>query len=799
LPATLQALIETGPILIDVMVSGASLLARFEHLLPDGRAWRARAEEALRHRGSQALQQTDLFTQYTRVLQALARGHPLLILLDDLQWADTGSLGLLFHLGRRLAGSRILVLGAYRPEEVALGRDGEQHPLEPVVNEFQRIWGDIRIDLAEGWRLVTEIIDSQPNRLGPGFREALYRHTGGQALFTVEMLRGLQERGDLLRDEAGRWVEGTSLDWAAFPNRIESVIAQQLGRLPPEWRELLATASIEGEEFTAEVVARVQGVDEREVLHTLNGALSKQYHLVNAQSTRLMGPQRLSRYRFRHHLFQHYLYQGLNAVERAHLHEETGNSLEALYGTTPEFLYESARLMTEDRFGELYGSRAVEVASIVPQVAWHYDAAGLVDKAVAYLSQAAFSAARSFAPKVALPHITRGVELPQSLPFTPELARREMSFQHMLGFMRGLTMGATVESVRQAHERVCELARKAGDDVNLVWGLFGLADYYHSRGEYHTARELAEQMLALIPRAAPDLLPDAHCFLGECVWASMGDFAKARAYLDPLFWPTPGRGALRPWPKRVPVRGFDVFMTYWCTGWPDLSLRLVEMFLLLAPPGWHTFFSMACVIMHCVRREVQDVLQGVQAMLPKTTEEHAGAHSPATLFLLGWAHAHLGQPEEGVSEMRQALDIWKQRGSGVGRSSWLAGLAWGHALARQPEEGLKVIAEAFEWLESKDERICEAELHHLRGKLLLQRGDDPQPAEDCFRQAIAIAQRQGAKSWELRATTSLARLLRDQGRRDEAYEVLAAIYNWFSEGFDTPDLVDARALLDELG
>ena len=472
LPATLQALIETGPILVDVMVSGASILARFEHLLPDRRAWRARVEEAIRHRTSQALQQTDLFTQYTRVLQALARGHPLLILLDDLQWADTGSLGLLFHLGRRLAGSRILVLGAYRPEEVALGRDGEQHPLEPVVNEFQRIWGDVRIDLAEaeGWRLVTEIIDSQPNRLGPGFREALYRHTGGQALFTVEMLRGLQERGDLLRDEAGRWVEGASLDWATFPNRIESVIAQQLGRLPPGWRELLATASVEGEEFTAEVVARVQGVDEHTVAHALNGTLGKQYHLVNAQSTRLMGSQHLSRYRFRHHLFQHYLYQGLNAVERAHLHEEMGNSLEALYGATPEFLYESARLMAEDRFGELYGSRAVEVASIVPQLAWHYDAAGLVEKAVAYLSQAAFSAARSFAPKVALPHITRRVELLQSLPFTPELARREMSFEEMLGLMRGLTMGFTVAGARQAIERVCELARRAGDDANLVLG-----------------------------------------------------------------------------------------------------------------------------------------------------------------------------------------------------------------------------------------------------------------------------------------------------------------------------------------
>jgi len=233
LPSAVQALVQVGPELIDLLVPGEGLLARAQALAPSGAPWRTRLEELLRRRAASpqraSLVQADLFEQYTQVLQALAREHPLLLVLDDLQWADAGSISLLFHLGRRLAGSRILVLGAYRPEEVALGREGERHPLEPVVHEFQSAWGDMRVDLAEaqGREFVVALVDSEPNALGVAFREALYQHTGGQALFTVELLRGLEERGDLRRDEAGRWVEGPELDWEELPLRVEAAVAER--------------------------------------------------------------------------------------------------------------------------------------------------------------------------------------------------------------------------------------------------------------------------------------------------------------------------------------------------------------------------------------------------------------------------------------------------------------------------------------------------------------------------------------------------------------------------------------------
>ena len=191
----------------------------------------------------------------------LARSHPLLLILDDLQWADAGSVSLLFHLGRRLAGSRILVVAAYRPDAIALHAEDARHPLESVVNELQRVSGDRPIDLdqCEGRQFVEALLDAEPNRLSAGFRAQLARHTEGHPLFTVELLRGLQEGGDLVRDAEGCWVEGPALHWEKLPARVEAVIAERIGRLPDRCRALLAAASVEGEEFTAEIIAACAG------------------------------------------------------------------------------------------------------------------------------------------------------------------------------------------------------------------------------------------------------------------------------------------------------------------------------------------------------------------------------------------------------------------------------------------------------------------------------------------------------------------------------------------------------------
>lgn len=382
-PTTAQLLLNNGPDLVDVFVAGSPLIARIYAADIQSNEWLAKLEALVsRHatEGGQNIQQRDLFEQYTRVLQSLARRKPLLIVLDDLQWADSASINLLFHLGRRLAGSRILIVGIYRPDEVAMGRDGDRHPLEKVVNEFQRDFGNLFVDLrqAEGSMFVDAFLDSEPNRLGNDFRKALYQHTRGHGLFTAEMVHGLRERGDLVQDRQGQWVEGASINWEILPARVEGVIGERIGRLPEEHQETLKIASVEGESFTAEVIAQLQGIDKLAMVRQLSSHLDRRFKLVRGHGSQLLGGQRLSQYRFRHILFQRYLYDSLDELELQYLHEAIGSQLKSFYDP--------------------------HIEEIAVKLALHFEKAGMVVEASDYLYQAGTRAVRLPANEEAIAH-----------------------------------------------------------------------------------------------------------------------------------------------------------------------------------------------------------------------------------------------------------------------------------------------------------------------------------------------------------------------------------------------------------
>lgn len=320
--------------------------------------------------GAAPAEQRDLFEQFSNVLRAIAQHRPLLLALDDLQWADTASLNLLFHLGRRLEGSRILLALTYRSSDVALGRPSsfpaaagqfERHPLEPVINELKRRYGLVELDLSQSMsrRFVEAFLDSQPNELGPEFRAALYQKTQGHPLFTIELLRDMQERHDLIKNEQGRWVEGRTIHWDTLPARAEAVIAERIDRLEPELREILAVASVEGRDFTAQMIARLLQLPERQALRLLSQELEKRHQLVRETGELRVGSQRLSRYQFTHALFQQYLYQHLSAGERRLWHRELAAALVELYA--------------EDR------------EAITVQLAHHYTEAGQTGQAIDYL------------------------------------------------------------------------------------------------------------------------------------------------------------------------------------------------------------------------------------------------------------------------------------------------------------------------------------------------------------------------------------------------------------------------------
>jgi adenylate cyclase len=410
-----QALVEVGPDLVGIFVPGVGLATRVGAFVADKVGWLDRLEQLAgpsrqgTGQGATGIEQDHIFEQYTNVLTRLAEKQSLLIVLDDLQWADAASIGLLFRLGRRIGGSRILIVGTYRPEEVALGRpsassgQAERHPLEKVLAELKRYHGDISVDLdraqeVEGQGFVDAFLETEPNRLGADFRRALYQHTDGHPLFTIELLRDMQERGNLVQDEQGRWVESPALDWEALPVRVEGVIEERIGRLRAELREALTVASIEGEDFTAEVVARVQETNARDLIRQFSTEVAKRHRLVHAQGVRRTNGQRLSLYRFQHNLFQKYLYGEMGEAERSYLHEDVGLVLEALYGD--------------------------EADQMAVQLAWHFEEAGLDEKATRYLRLAGEQAADRYANGEALRYFARALALMPEDGTTQRLAER---------------------------------------------------------------------------------------------------------------------------------------------------------------------------------------------------------------------------------------------------------------------------------------------------------------------------------------------------------------------------------------
>ena len=362
-PETLDALVSTGRDLIDTFVSADVLLSRSVHF-PSSSPSRARLERLATATPGAAVQQSAVLEQYTRLLLELARKRPLLVVIEDLHWADAGTVSLLFHLCRRLEGSPVLVVGSYRPSLLNVG--GEVHPLQSVVHALRAQLGEVHVLLGSeggGRAFVDAVIDASPNRLGREFRDALFRHTLGQPLFTVELLRELRDREVVNQDTEGREFVTGAIDWDALPARVEAVIAERLARVPERLTRFLKLASIEGGEFTAEVIASAEGADEREVVRALSEELDIRHQLVRAVGIRRSGGQRLSRYRFRHILFQKYVYQQIDDVERTYLHEEVGVRLESLLG-----------------------DGASEAAV---QLARHFDEAGLAEKAVGYLQRLA--------------------------------------------------------------------------------------------------------------------------------------------------------------------------------------------------------------------------------------------------------------------------------------------------------------------------------------------------------------------------------------------------------------------------
>lgn len=805
-----QVLVDLGPDLIDLLVPGVGLATRAGTFLAGKVGWLDRLEEISQRKAAgvagTGLDQNRIFEQYTAVLRALAERQPLIVVLDDLHWADTSSVGLLFHLARSIGQSRILLIGTYRPEDVALGRRGapigpgerDRHPLESTLNELKRHHGDIWVSLgdvgeSEGRGFVDALVDTEPNALGEDFRRALYRHTGGQPLFTVELLRDMQERGDpetgsgqaLVRDAEGRWIVGPALDWGALPARVEGVIEERIGRLEKEMRQTLTVASVEGEDFIAEVVARVQQADERGLVRELSREVERRHRLIGARGVDRIGQTRLSLYQFRHSLFQRYLYDSLDEVERSYLHEDMGLVLEALYG---------------ERTGE-----------VAVQLARHFQAAGLWEKAVEYLIQAGRGAIRLSANEEAIAHLRQGLDLLGKLPDSPHRTQQELMLQTNLGLAYIATRGFGAPEVGAAYNRALELCRAIGETPQLFPVLWGLWVFYLVQARLDTARELAEEMLRLGERTGDAaLLLEGHWTLGDTLFW-LGKFESAREHLEQavaLYDPAEHRAHAFIYGQDPGVSAL-IYLSFslWFLGYADEALERSQASIRLARELEHPFslaWALGCgAFVRHLRRDVIETLELADATIQVSTEYGHPFWLAAGTMMRGWTETQQGEVAAdvaaGIEQIRQGLEIWRATGSVVVEPHWMGVLACAHAEAGDEEQALTLLDDAIALAAQNGEASSEIELHRLRGEVLLQASEEnAADAEAAFRQAHDMARERNARARELQAAVSLARLWATQERKADAREVLAEGSGWFDEGADSADLREARAVLGEV-
>jgi len=601
----------------------------------------------------------------------------------------------------------------------------------------------------------------QAARLPAQVQRSIVAHGAGNPFFLEELV----------------WAVGdhdTPAQPLALPETVQAVLAARIDRLSRAAKRLLQTAAVVGHDVPVPLLQAVTGLAD-EALHEDLQHLQAAEFLY--ETRRLPVPT----YTFKHALTREAAYQSLLASTRRQIHQRIAQELEAqfvgLVETQPEM------------------------------VAHHYTEAGRNEQAVGYWQRAGQQALQSSANLEAIQHLTMGLKLLTTLPETPARAQQDLDLQIALGLALIATKGHGAPEVEQTYARARALCAQVGETPQLLPTLWGLTHFYGTRGALLTARELGEQLYRLAQReATPTYLLEAHETLGSTLFF-LGDYAAARTHLEQgiaLTDPT------APWALvlRHDVAPGMACLTYaahtlWCLGFPAQALRRSQEALALAQALAHPH-SLAqaqhfAAYLHYRRREAPAVQAQAEALLPLATGQGFPLWAGFGACWQGWALAVQGQGEAGLAQLRQGMAAILATGQELSRSFYLVLLAETAGHAGQVEEGLRLLAEALAALEASGRGDLLAEAYRLQGELLLRQATpDAAQAEACFQRALDVARHQQAKSWELRAAMSLARLWQQQGKRAEARELLAEIYGWFTEGFDTADLQEAKAFLETL-
>ena len=714
------------------------------------------------------------FAAIKRLLVRESLNQPLALIFEDLHWLDNETQAFLDLLSESVATARILLLVNYRPE-------------------YRHEWGNktyytqLRLDplgKEDAQELLTALLGEQGGATHASpLRQFILEKSEGTPFFMEEMVQALFEQGVLVKDvgaHGGAPVLTRPLTDLRLPTTVQGILASRIDRLGAEEKTLLQTLAVLGKEFPLSLLKQVVDKPEEE----LHGLL---FHLQAAEFIYEQPAFPEVEYTFKHVLTQEVAYNSLLLERRKVLHERTAQGIETLF---------HSRL--EDHYGDL---------------AQHYSHSGNTQKAVEYLQHTGQQAAQRSAHAEAVTSLTTALELLQTLPDTPERAQRELALQIALAASLQATKGPAAPEVEHAYTRARALCQPGEETPQFFSVLRGLWVLHHVRAELQTARELGEQLLSMAERAQdPALLQEAHRALGgTLLW--QGEFPLARVHLEQgcaLYdlhqhrFLTFLHGGADPGVSCL----CDAARALWFLGYPDQALQRSHAALTLAEelsdPFSLGFALIFAAGLHQLRREGHVAQQRAEAGMALAREQGFAPLLSAGIIRRGWALAEQGQIEEGLAQMHQGLAARRTTGAELAQPYFLALQAEVYGKIGQEEQALSLLTEALAAVHTTGERRLEAELYRLRGELTLKsKVPSPKPqvekeAEECFHKAIEITRRQQAKSLELRAVMSLSRLWQQQGKTREAQQMLAEIHGWFTEGFDTKDLQEAKALLEEL-
>src|SRR5215469_3631121 len=713
----------------------------------DGQVKRRRTQEAIK-----------------RILLRESLNQPLLVIFEDLHWIDGETQSLLNLLAESIANARVLLLVNYRPE-------------------YHHEWGNktyytqVRLDPL-GAESAQEMLKAL---LGDGsafisVSRFIIDKSEGNPFFIEEMVRALFEQGVLVRD--GEVKLARPVDEIRLPPTVQGILAGRIDRLPVVEKELLQTLAVLGREFPISLVRSVTQIPQDQLERMLSALQLGEFIYEHPAVPEL-------EYTFKHALTQEVAYNSVLTQRRQLLHGRAASAMESMY---------------EDRLEEH-----------LEELAHHYSRSADVGKAVDYLLKAGQSAVQRSASREALERFEAGLKLLVTLPASPARDQQELAARvAMLSPLREVR-GPAAADIEVNLKRAEELSHKADTPTALVFQVLdGLSSYYLFIANMEMARRLAGQILALGKQSSDQIVTLIGLFDLGIACALTGEFSEGVRSMERSI--AIGERLLPSCPKPllrqllstlVNARGM-ISQCLWMLGYPQQALRQIELSHGL-PRDLCGSFDIALITNYDLQtncelvrdyREAREHAEALEALAKENRFSFLEAYSA---LCLGQVALEQGAIEEGVKAVLQGSEALKASGEILMSQLVNAVLGQAFLTAGRATEGLATITEAIAAADQFQIRPYEAELHRLKGELLLLTGAPHSDAEDLMRRAIAIAQRQEAKGWELRAATSLARLLRKQGRITEARDTLAPVYNWFTEGFELPDLKDAKALLDELG